>query len=157
MSQVAILMGSVSDWPIMKKTAEVLDDLEITYEAKVYSAHRTPQETVDYVKESESKGTEVFITGAGMSAALCGVVAAHTTRPVIGVPIASGALKGQDALYAVSMMPPGIPVACMAIDGGKNAGLMAASILSIVDNCIKERLLSYRKDMKDKVLATELK
>lgn len=155
-SQVAILMGSASDWHVMKKAADILDEFKITYEAKVLSAHRTPKETVQYVEESEKNGVKVFIAGAGMSAALPGVLSSATTLPVIGVPIESGPLKGQDALYAVAQMPPGISVACMAINGAKNAGIYAAQILSVSDPEIAERVKKNREEAKEKVLNTVL-
>lgn len=128
---VGILMGSDSDLPVMEKAAEVLTQLGIPWEMDISSAHRLPDKTAAYARTARERGVEVLICGAGMAAHLAGVVASHTTLPVIGVPLKSGALAGVDALYATVQMPPGIPVATVAIDGGRNAAYLAASILSI--------------------------
>ncbi|SJZ66456.1 5-(carboxyamino)imidazole ribonucleotide mutase [Trichlorobacter thiogenes] len=141
---VGILMGSDSDLPVMEKAAEVLSQLGIAWEMDISSAHRLPDKTAVYARTARERGIEVLICGAGMAAHLAGVVASHTTLPVIGVPLKSGALAGVDALYATVQMPPGIPVATVAIDGGKNAGYLAASILSIKRPELAEKLEQFR-------------
>ncbi|MBP9004571.1 MAG: 5-(carboxyamino)imidazole ribonucleotide mutase, partial [Candidatus Hydrogenedentes bacterium] len=130
---VAILMGSDSDWEVLKKTHQVLDQFGVPHESRVLSAHRTPDAVAEYVRKKDAEGVEVFIAGAGMAAALPGTVAALTVKPVIGVPLASGALQGVDALYAIAQMPPGVPVAGVAIGapGATNAALLAVEILAI--------------------------
>ncbi len=128
--KVLILMGSESDMPTMEKAVAVLDEFKVPHKVLVRSAHRTPEATVQTVKEAEAAGCGVFICGAGMAAHLAGAVAANTTKPVIGVPIASGPLQGQDALLSTAMMPPGIPVATVGVNGAKNAGLLAVQILA---------------------------
>jgi len=128
--KVLILMGSKSDMPTMEKTIAVLDEYKVVHKVLIRSAHRTPEATVKTVKEAEAAGCQVFICAAGMAAHLAGVVAAHTIKPVIGVPIASGPLQGQDALLSTVMMPPGIPVATVGINGAKNAGLLAVQMLA---------------------------
>ena len=135
MSFVAVLMGSESDWPVMQNCTDVLDRLGIDREVRISSAHRTPQATADYVEEAVQRGCAVFVCGAGMAAHLAGAVAAHTVRPVIGVPIDSGPLSGFDALLATVQMPGGIPVATVAVGkaGARNAGYLAAQMLG-VDN-----------------------
>ena len=141
---VGILMGSDSDLPVMEKAAEVLTQLGIGWEMDISSAHRLPDKTATYARTARERGIEVLICGAGMAAHLAGVVASHTTLPVIGVPLKSGALAGVDALYATVQMPPGIPVATVAVDGGKNAGYLAASILSIKRPELADRLEQFR-------------
>lgn len=141
---VGILMGSDSDLPVMEKAAEVLTQLGIGWEMDISSAHRLPDKTAVYARTARERGVEVLICGAGMAAHLAGVVASHTTLPVIGVPLKSGALAGVDALYATVQMPPGIPVATVAIDGGKNAAYLAASILSIKRPELADRLEQFR-------------
>jgi len=141
---VGILMGSDSDLPVMEKAAEVLTQLGIAWEMDISSAHRLPDKTAVYARTARERGVEVLICGAGMAAHLAGVVASHTTLPVIGVPLKSGALAGVDALYATVQMPPGIPVATVAIDGGKNAGYLAASILSIKRPELADKLEQFR-------------
>lgn len=140
---VSILMGSKSDWPVMKKAAAALDEFGITHESKVISAHRKNARLQEYMKEAEANGTKVFIAGAGMAAHLPGVVAALTTLPVIGVPL-SASLEGVDAFLAIVQMPPGIPVATVAIDGAKNAGILAVEILSTSDDDLKEKVIKWR-------------
>ena len=140
---VAILTGSPSDLPVVLKARDVLDDLDIPSDVRVLSAHRTPKETAQYIAAAERGGVEVFIACAGMAAHLAGVVAAHTTLPVIGVPIASGALQGVDALLATVQMPPGVPVATVGIDGTKNAGFMAARIVAARHPEVRDRLLDH--------------
>jgi 5-(carboxyamino)imidazole ribonucleotide mutase len=143
---VAILMGSDSDLPVMKAACEVLKQFGIAFEVRVTSAHRTPEDTRDYVKEADRRGCAVFIAGAGMAAHLAGAVAANTVRPVIGVPIDAGPLLGFDALLSTAQMPGGIPVATVAIGkaGAKNAGYLAAEMLAITDSVLKAKLLEER-------------
>ncbi|NLI29776.1 MAG: 5-(carboxyamino)imidazole ribonucleotide mutase [Nitrospiraceae bacterium] len=142
--QVLILMGSDSDLPVMEKAAEVLQEMGVAYQMDISSAHRLPDKTAEYAKNARERGIEVIIAGAGMAAHLAGVIAAHTTLPVIGVPLKSGALAGMDALYSTVQMPPGIPVATVAIDGAKNAAYLACSILSIKYPAIAKKLESSR-------------
>lgn len=149
---VSILMGSESDLPVMEKAAEVLKDFEVPYEIAISSAHRLPEETAKIAKTARDRGIEVIIAGAGMAAHLAGVVAANTTLPVIGVPLKSGALNGVDALYSTVQMPPGIPVATVAIDGAKNAAYLACSILSIKHSSIADKLNNFREDTRKKLL-----
>ena len=127
---VAVIMGSDSDWSVMSAAAEALAEFDIPHEAHVVSAHRTPLGMVEYAQQAAGRGLKVIIAGAGMSAALPGVAAAHSDLPVIGVPILGKALGGLDALLSAVQMPPGIPVACVAIDGAKNAGILAARIIN---------------------------
>lgn len=141
---VGIVMGSDSDLSIMEKAAEVLREMGVPYEIDIISAHRLPDKTAEYAKLARKRGIEVVIAGAGMAAHLAGVIAAHTTLPVIGVPLKSGALNGVDALYATVQMPPGIPVATVAIDGAKNAAYLACSILSIKYPEYAKKLNTYR-------------
>ncbi|MGB9629854.1 MAG: 5-(carboxyamino)imidazole ribonucleotide mutase [Thermodesulfobacteriota bacterium] len=141
---VGILMGSESDLPVMEKAEEVLKEMGIPYEMEISSAHRLPEKTANYAKTARGRGIEVLIAGAGMAAHLAGVLAAHTTLPVIGVPLKSGALDGVDALYSTVQMPPGIPVATVGIDGAKNAAYLACEILSIKYPEIAKRLEYFR-------------
>tara|TARA_B100001013_G_C24617317_1_gene445726 strand:+ start:1090 stop:1572 length:483 start_codon:yes stop_codon:yes gene_type:complete len=151
--KVAIIMGSESDSEEMKPASEVLNKLGITNESLVISAHRTPDRLREYCLNAEKKGIKVFIAGAGMAAALPGVIAAHTHLPVLGVPIESKSLKGLDSLLSMVQMPPGIPVGTLAIGkpGSKNAGLFAAAILSIEDENVTNKLKDYRKKQSEKV------
>ena len=151
--KVAIIMGSESDAEEMKPASEVLNELGIKNESRVISAHRTPDRLREYILNAEKNGVKVFIGGAGMAAALPGVIAAHTHLPVLGVPIESKSLKGMDSLLSIAQMPPGIPVGTLAIGsaGSKNAGLLAAAILSVSDQEIEKRLKDYRKKQTDKV------
>lgn len=142
---VGILMGSDSDLPVMEKAAEVLKEMGVACEMDISSAHRLPDRTAEYAKTARQRGLEVLICGAGMAAHLAGVVASHTTLPVIGVPLKSGALNGVDALYSTVMMPPGIPVATVAVDGAKNAAYLACSILSIKRPELAEKLEAFRE------------
>ena len=153
MGFVAILMGSESDWPVMKAAADTLNKLQIDHEVRITSAHRTPEATADYVADALGRGCGVFICGAGMAAHLAGAVAAHTVRPVIGVPIDSGPLAGFDALLSTVQMPGGIPVATVAVGkaGARNAGYLAAQMLSLGDETITPRLEADRADNRDKV------
>ena len=146
MKKVGIIMGSDSDLPTLKKTAEVLDELGIPYEMHVLSAHRTPEETAEFAKGAKERGFGVIIAAAGMAAHLAGVIAAYTTLPVIGIPCKSAVLDGMDALLATVMMPSGVPVATVAIDGGKNAALLAAEIIAISDPALDAKLVEKRKN-----------
>ncbi|MXZ08688.1 MAG: 5-(carboxyamino)imidazole ribonucleotide mutase [Gemmatimonadetes bacterium] len=141
---VGIIMGSSSDEPTMEKGCAILDELQIPYDMIVCSAHRNPERTAEYASTAKARGLKVIIAGAGLAAALPGVVAAHTTLPVIGVPCASGALNGVDALYAIVQMPPGVPVATVGIDNARNAAVLAAQILALSDEDIQERLQAYK-------------
>src|SRR6185436_9539604 len=144
---VAIVMGSQSDWATMRHAAERLDELGISYEAKIVSAHRTPDRLTAFAKGARDTGYKVVIAGAGGAAHLPGMVAAMTTLPVLGVPIETGALKGEDSLYSIVQMPAGIPVGTLAIGkpGAVNAGLLAASILATADAALADRLAAWRK------------
>jgi 5-(carboxyamino)imidazole ribonucleotide mutase len=146
-SFVAILMGSESDMDVMKKAADALDEFDVSSETNVISAHRKPEKLVAYIKDADARGVSAYICGAGMAAALPGVVAAHTTRPVIGVPIASGALNGVDALYAIAQMPPSVPVACVAVNGARNAGLLAVQILAGADAALADRFAAFKSKL----------
>ena len=141
---VGIIMGSQSDWPTMKAAAEILDELGIPYEAKIVSAHRTPDRLWDYGKTAVSRGLKVIIAGAGGAAHLPGMMASKTRVPVIGVPVQTKALSGVDSLYSILQMPKGSPVATMAIGGAANAGLMAAAILAVFDPAVAARLDAWR-------------
>lgn len=146
MKKVGIIMGSASDLPILKKAFEQLDALEVPYEAHVYSAHRTPEEAGAFAANAKANGFGVLIAAAGMAAHLAGAIAARTTLPVIGIPCKSAALDGMDALLATVMMPSGIPVATVAIDGAKNAAILAAEILALNDEALASRLEAMRKE-----------
>jgi 5-(carboxyamino)imidazole ribonucleotide mutase len=152
---VAILMGSKSDLPTMKPAADVLKSFGLRVSVRVLSAHRTPEQTAAFVKDAARTGTKVFICGAGGAAHLAGSVAAHTTRPVIGIPIASGSLQGMDALLSTAMMPPGIPVATVAIGGAENAGLLAAQIIATSDAELSTRVVAEREARLRKVLEAD--
>jgi phosphoribosylaminoimidazole carboxylase PurE protein len=154
-SDVAIMMGSKSDLDTMKPAAEVLKKLGLTVAVRVLSAHRTPEQAAAFVRESTAGGTKVFICGAGGAAHLAGAVAAHTTRPVIGVPIASSSLQGMDALLATVMMPPGMPVATVAVGGAENAGLLAAQIIAAADPALAARVEAERETRRKKVLDSD--
>jgi len=146
-AEVAIVMGSQSDWATMRHAAECLDELGIAYETKIVSAHRTPDRLTAFAKSARDAGFKVVIAGAGGAAHLPGMVAAMTTLPVLGVPIETGALKGQDSLYSIVQMPAGIPVGTLAIGkpGAVNAGLLAAAILATADVALADRLAAWRK------------
>jgi 5-(carboxyamino)imidazole ribonucleotide mutase len=154
---VLIIMGSDSDAETMAQAAAALDEAGVPYEFTVASAHRSPERTKTIISEAEANGAAVFIAGAGMAAHLPGVVASLTTRPVIGVPLASGALQGVDALYAIVQMPPGIPVASVAIGGARNAGILAAQIIATSDAALSARLKEQRVSMADAVAAKSKK
>lgn len=150
---VAILIGSASDLKIMEGTFEVLDNLGIVYERRIASAHRTPDYVHSYVEDADSRGAAVFITAAGLANHLSGSVAALTLKPVIGVPIAAGPLQGQDALLSTVQMPGGIPVACVAINGAKNAAYLAAQILALADVSLEAHLDHDRAMAAAKIIA----
>ncbi|MCL6471546.1 MAG: 5-(carboxyamino)imidazole ribonucleotide mutase [Firmicutes bacterium] len=143
---VGIIMGSDSDLPVMEKAAKVLADMGISYEMDILSAHRLPDKTAEYARTARQRGLAVIIAGAGMAAHLAGVIASHTTLPVIGVPLKSGALEGVDALYSTVQMPPGIPVATVAIDGAVNAAYLACEILSVFNPEIAKKLEEKREE-----------
>jgi len=152
MSKVLILMGSDSDFDVMKKAYKVFNEMDISFEIDICSAHRTPERAKKYAEEAEKRGIEVIIAAAGMSAHLAGFISAYTTVPVIGVPIASGALNGFDALLSTVQMPPGVPVATVGINGSENAAYLACEILSIKYPEIRDKLKQKRKEMYTKVL-----
>ncbi|MCX6173692.1 MAG: 5-(carboxyamino)imidazole ribonucleotide mutase [Ignavibacteriales bacterium] len=150
--QVAILMGSDSDYPVMQKSEEVLKEFNISYVTRVLSAHRTPKQTIQFISSAEKRGAKVFIAGAGGAAHLAGVVASYTVKPVIGVPIMSKSMNGLDSLLSIVQMPPGVPVATVAIDGSKNAALLAIQILAISNKDISKRFSVYKKKLEKEVL-----
>ena len=146
--RVAVMMGSDSDLAVMRGAADVLAKFDVGCDVRVLSAHRSPERAVAYVREAPERGIRVFICGAGMAAHLAGVVAAHTTLPVIGVPLRSSAgLDGADALYSTAMMPPGIPVATVAIGGAQNAAHLALRILALGDDALAGRIAAFRAEM----------
>ncbi|MBC1250369.1 5-(carboxyamino)imidazole ribonucleotide mutase [Listeria welshimeri] len=153
-AEIGVIMGSTSDWDTMKKACDILDELEIAYEKKVVSAHRTPDLMFQYAEQARERGLKIIIAGAGGAAHLPGMVAAKTTLPVIGVPIKSKALNGMDSLLSIVQMPGGVPVATVAIgdSGAVNAGLLAAQILSITDEAITNRLQNRRATLEETVL-----
>lgn len=155
---VAVIMGSKSDLSVAKETAKILKKFGIKHELKVLSAHRTPKQTVEYVEKAENSGLKVFIALAGKSAALGGVIAAHTTCPVIGVPMETKDLQGLDSLLSTVQMPSGVPVACVAIGstGAKNAAILAAEIIALSDSKLKKKLVDYRKKRTSEVLNIKL-
>jgi 5-(carboxyamino)imidazole ribonucleotide mutase len=148
---VGIIMGSKSDFETMEPAAKVLEQFGVPYEMKVVSAHRTPEAMVDYAKTAVDRGLKVVIAGAGGAAHLPGMVASLTVLPVIGVPVASRHLSGEDSLYSIVQMPPGIPVATVAIGNGHNAGLLAVRILAVSDAALAEQLTSHQEDLKQLV------
>ena len=149
---VSIIMGSTSDMPVMKQAAEFLDSMEIPFEINALSAHRVPEMVMDFATNAYDRGIKVIIAGAGGAAHLPGVIAAYTPVPVIGVPIQTKALGGMDSLLSIVQMPAGIPVATMAINGAKNAGLFAAQILALTDAGLAAKLDAFRKEQTQKVL-----
>ena len=154
--RIAIIMGSRSDWPTMKAAADILDTLEVDYETRVVSAHRTPDRMADFAKTAKDRGVQVIIAGAGGAAHLPGMVASMTTLPVLGVPVESKALKGMDSLLSIVQMPGGVPVGTLAIGepGAKNAALLAASIIALQDVVLSERLATYRSALEASVPET---
>ena len=157
MAKVGIVMGSDSDMPIMAKAADILEQLGVDYEMTVISAHREPDVFFEYAKSAEEKGFKVIIAGAGMAAHLPGMCAAIFPMPVIGIPMHTTSLGGRDSLYSIVQMPSGIPVATVAINGGANAGILAAKILATSDPELLERVKKYSADLKDQVVAKDEK
>ncbi|MFP4016908.1 MAG: 5-(carboxyamino)imidazole ribonucleotide mutase [Halanaerobiales bacterium] len=155
---VGIIMGSDSDLPVMKEAAMIMDEFEVPYELTVVSAHRTPERLYNYAEKAEEKGLEVIIAGAGGAAHLPGMIASITSIPVIGVPIKTSKLSGLDSLYSIVQMPGGIPVATVAINGAKNAGLLAVQILGTADKEIRQNYTNYKKELTEKIenIAEEL-
>jgi 5-(carboxyamino)imidazole ribonucleotide mutase len=149
---VGIIMGSDSDLSIMKEVAVVLDELAVDYELTIVSAHRTPERMYSYAKEAASRGIQVVVAGAGGAAHLPGMVASLTHLPVIGVPIKSSNLSGEDSLLSIVQMPPGVPVATVAINGAKNAGILAAQIIAIKDKTVEQAVISMKSSMESTVL-----
>ncbi len=146
---VGVIMGSDSDWPTMKDACDILDEFDIPYEKQVVSAHRTPDDMAQYGKEARNRGIKVIIAGAGGAAHLPGMTAAHTTLPVIGVPVKTSTLSGLDSLYSIVQMPPGVPVATVAIGKAGNAGLLAVRMLSMNDEQLSQKLTQYHDEMAD--------
>jgi 5-(carboxyamino)imidazole ribonucleotide mutase len=149
--KVSIIMGSTSDLPVMEGAAKVLNELKIPFEMNALSAHRTPEKVEEFAKSAQGRGIAVIIAGAGMAAHLPGVIAAMTSIPVIGVPI-KASLDGLDSLLAIVQMPPGIPVATVAINGAQNAGILAAQILSTADDALAERVVGFKENLKEKII-----
>ncbi|MFW5830590.1 MAG: 5-(carboxyamino)imidazole ribonucleotide mutase [Planctomycetota bacterium] len=159
-ARVAIIMGSDSDWPVMREAASALDQLQVPYEKAVVSAHRTPHYMAEYAGQAAERGLRVIIAGAGGAAHLPGMVAAHTPLPVIGVPVPIGHMQGTDALYSIVQMPKGVPVATVAIGGAFNAGLLAAQILAFggreTDQDLIDGIMAYKEDLRQQVMAKRL-
>ena len=149
--KVSIIMGSTSDLPVMEKAAKILDEMGIFFEMNALSAHRTPQEVEQFAREAEGRGIRVIIAGAGMAAALPGVIAASTPLPVIGVPI-KGMLDGLDALLSIVQMPPGIPVATVGVNGAQNAALLAVEMLALSDEALAQKLKAFKQNLKEKIV-----
>ena len=153
MSKVGIIMGSKSDYTVMNEAAKVLEDFDIEYEINIVSAHRTPEKMMDYSKKAHLNGISVIIAGAGGAAHLPGMIASNSSLPVIGVPIKSrNSIDGWDSVLSILQMPAGVPVATVALDGAKNAGILAAQILSVSDKNLSEKIKQYKTDLADKVL-----
>ncbi len=157
--QVAIIMGSDSDLPVVEAAFPILDSFGVSYTKNVMSAHRTPHDVMNLIKKSEENGCKVFIAAAGMAAHLAGAVAAHSTKPVIGIPIESGGMGGIDSLLSTAMMPPGVPVATVAVgkSGAKNSAILAVQILSTADDNLANMLAEYKQNMRDEVLSKDRK
>ena len=153
MAKVGIVMGSDSDLSVMSKAAEILDKFGVDYEMTIISVHREPDEFFEYASNAEEKGFKVIIAGAGMAAHLPGMCAAIFTMPVIGVPMHTSSLGGRDSLYSIVLMPSGIPVATVAINGGANAGILAVKMLAMSDDALLEKLKEYKDELKDGVVA----
>lgn len=156
--QVVIVMGSDSDWPVVSETAKILKEFKVAFEAKVLSAHRTPDETAKYASQLEGRGVKVAIAAAGGAAALAGVVAAHTSVPVIGIPMTTTDLNGMDSLLSTVQMPPGVPVGTVAIGkmGAKNAAFLAMRVLALGDKRLRAQLGQYRKNQVAKIKKIKL-
>lgn len=150
--RVSIIMGSTSDMPVMESACKFFDEMEIPFEVNALSAHRTPDEVVEFAKNAHTRGIEVIIAGAGMAAALPGVIAAETPLPVIGVPIKGSVLEGLDATFAIMQMPPGIPVATVAINGALNAAVLAMQIMANGDKALQEKVVAYKQGLKGKIV-----
>ena len=148
---VSIIMGSTSDLPVMEKAAQLLNDLHVPFEMNALSAHRTPEAVETFAKGAKERGIKVIIAAAGMAAALPGVIAANTTLPVIGVPVKGSVLDGVDALYSIIQMPPGIPVATVAINGAMNAAILAVQMLSLSDEALASQFAVYKENLKKKI------
>lgn len=148
---VSIIMGSTSDLPVMEKAAKFLDDMDVPFEMNALSAHRTPAEVESFARNAKARGIRVIIAGAGMAAALPGVIAASTTVPVIGVPI-KGMLDGLDAMLSIIQMPPGIPVATVGVNGAQNAAILAVEMLALADEALAKRLEQYKDSLKEKIV-----
>ncbi len=148
---VSIIMGSTSDLPVMEKAMKFLDDMHVPFEVNALSAHRTPDAVEQFAKNAQSRGIKVIIAGAGMAAALPGVIAASTELPVIGVPIKGSVLDGMDALYSILQMPPGIPVATVAINGAMNAAILACQIIALSDEELARRMHDYKTGLSEKI------
>ena len=150
--QVSIIMGSTSDLPVMEKACKFFEEMEIPFEVNALSAHRTPAEVSDFARNAAARGIRVIIAGAGMAAALPGVIAAETPLPVIGVPIKGSTLEGLDVTLAILQMPPGIPVATVAINGAQNAAILAMQILALADSTLMQKLIDYKSGLKTKIV-----
>lgn len=148
---VSIIMGSTSDLPVMEKAAAFLDSMDVPFEMHALSAHRTPEEVESFARNARSRGIKVIIAGAGMAAALPGVIAAQTVVPVIGVPI-KGMLDGLDALLSIVQMPPGIPVATVGVNGAQNAAILAVEMLALADEALAQKMEAYKAGLKDKIV-----
>ncbi len=146
---IGIIMGSDSDLPTMQAAADICEEFGVPYEMKIVSAHRTPDDMAEYARSAHERGIKVIIAGAGGAAHLPGMTASHTPLPVIGVPVQSKALSGVDSLYSIVQMPPGVPVATVAIGGAKNAGLLAVQILAVADTKLRDEVIQYKMDMAD--------
>lgn len=157
MKKVAVILGSDSDWPVVQQTCAQLDALDIPFEAHILSAHRTPTQAADFAASARANGFGVLICAAGMAAHLAGAFAANTTLPVIGIPLRGGAMDGLDALLSTVQMPSGIPVATVAINGAKNAAVLAAQILSVSDDVLAAKLDAAREKMAEQIAAKEAK
>lgn len=155
--KVAVIMGSDSDFPVVKSALSELKKYGVEFECRVMSAHRTPSQACEFADKAIENGFGVIICAAGMAAHLAGVIAGHTTLPVIGIPMKSAALDGMDALLATVMMPPGVPVATVGIDGAKNAAILAVQMLAISDSTLAEKLVQSKKDMADAVIEKDKK
>ena len=145
-------MGSTSDLPVMEKACQFLEEMEVPFEVNALSAHRTPAEVSDFARNAHKRGIQVIIAGAGMAAALPGVIAAETPLPVIGVPIKGSVLEGLDATFAILQMPPGIPVATVAINGAQNAAVLALQIMAVNNPALQEKVLAYKQGLKKKIV-----
>ena len=157
--EVAVIMGSDSDLPVVEAAFPIFDKFGINYTKNVMSAHRTPHDVIEFIKNSENNGCKVFIAAAGMAAHLAGALAAHTVRPVIGIPIESGGMGGIDSLLSTVMMPPGVPVATVAVgkSGAKNSAILAIQILATSNDELQQKLVNFKEDMKNEVLEKNVK